>query len=269
MIIVQLTGGLGNQMFQYALARSLAERHQTTVKLDRLTFDTYTLRAFELSKFNIKADFAARLEVERFHTVNKLKKIVIVIRNILFNNKLRPVYEKKAFAFNPAILDLRGDIYFCGYWQSEKYFLTIEDIIRKEFSLKEPLSGKSVEIGDKIQGTSNTVSLHIRRGDYVTNPDARNFHGLCDPDYYRECISRLEKQLGKLHIFIFSDDIAWAKENLSFAHPMYFVDHNDAAHSYEDMYLMSLCEHNIIANSSFSWWGAWLNNNKFSRCRGD
>jgi hypothetical protein len=161
-----------------------------------------------------------------------------------------------------SIFKYTGNVYLHGFWQSEKYFKNIEGIIRSEFSLKDSLSQKTLEVSKKITTKQNTVSLHIRRGDYVTDIKTHNFLGLCSPDYYKKCVSHLGDALGNLNIFVFSDDPVWARENLIFDHHLDFVDHNDIKHAYEDMYLMSLCEHNIIANSSFSWWGAWLNNNK-------
>jgi hypothetical protein len=176
------------------------------------------------------------------------------------------IYEKQWFVFDPEISNLPDNTFLCGYWQSEKYFKDIEDIIRRELSLKETLTEKSEAFARRISTAKNTVSLHIRRGDYVTDVKTNNYLGLCSLEYYRECISILVNKFGSLNVFVFSDDTSWAKENLSYATPtpvnFYFVDHNGIEYAYEDMYLMSICEHNIIANSSFSWWGAWLNMNK-------
>lgn len=265
MIIAKLIGGLGNQMFQYAAGRSLAQARNTELKLD-LSFlqaetgGSYTKREYELSVFNITPAFATETETA------SLKKS--------FNNRYsRALYRKMPFLFSSAYIAERGsqfhkefftypkDTFLEGFWQSEDYFLGIEDIIRHDFSFKEPLSGKNLELAQKIQGT-NSVSLHIRRGDYVTNQNAFNFHGICAPEYYKAGVAKIREKTGNMELFIFSDDADWCRKNLVFDQPATHVDHNSGPKSCEDMRLMSLCKHNIIANSSFSWWGAWLNANK-------
>ena len=109
---------------------------------------------------------------------------------------------------------------------------------------------------------SNSVSIHIRRGDYVADPTMYTSHGTCDIDYYNRCVESLTEKVKDTSFFVFSDDPQWSRDSLKLQYPAIFVDHNDMEHGYEDMRLMSQCKHNIIANSSFSWWGAWLNNNE-------
>ena len=147
-----------------------------------------------------------------------------------------------------------------GSWISEQYFKDIEDIIRKELTIKTPQTGKNKEIAEMILNTES-VSLHIRRGDYVTDPANRELYSTCNLDYYARCFEYMANRLKSPYVFVFSDDISWVKENLKSSFPLTFVDHNTGLTGYEDMRLMSQCKHNIIANSSFSWWGAWLNTN--------
>jgi hypothetical protein len=265
MIIVQLKGGLGNQLFQYAVARDLAERQHSKVMLDLNMYNQTELISHEfyaLKHFNINAEIANDSDMELFYSNNILKKVQRKIMRLTGMGKIKSIYEKKWFIFDHEVFRYAGNVYLHGYWQSEKYFKNIEGIIRSELSLKDSLTQKTLEVSKDITTKKNTVSLHIRRGDYVTDIKTHNTLGLCSLDYYRKCVSFIGNELGDLNIFVFSDDPAWVKENIVFDYPLYFVDHNDIKYAYEDMYLMSLCEHNIIANSSFSWWGAWLNNNK-------
>jgi hypothetical protein len=265
MIIVQLNGGLGNQLFQYAIARSLSEKLHSEVVLDLNIYNKTGLRAHEfyaLKHFNVNAEIANSSDTKLFYSNNFFRKVQRRIMRQTGTGKIKQVYEREQFVFNPDVFKYSGNIYLRGYWQSEKYFKSIEGIIRSELSLKDSLSQKTLEVSKEITAKRNTVSLHIRRGDYVTDIKTYNTLGLCSLDYYRRCVSVLGNELGGLNIFVFSDDPVWVKENIVFNHPLYFVNHNNIKYAYEDMFLMSLCEHNIIANSSFSWWGAWLNNNK-------
>jgi hypothetical protein len=148
-----------------------------------------------------------------------------------------------------------------GYWQSEKYFSEFSQQIRRDFSFCKPLSSDNEEFANEINHI-NAVSLHVRRGDFVNNPTTLATHGLCSLDYYRAAVQYISYRVNQPHFFIFSDDIAWTKENLEIVFPCHYVDHNQGAESHNDMRLMSLCQHHIIANSSFSWWGAWLNPSK-------
>ena len=147
-----------------------------------------------------------------------------------------------------------------GSWISEKYFKDIEDIIRKEFTVKVPQTGRNRETAEMILN-SESVSLHVRRGDYVTSPEYREIYDICNLGYYERCIKYITDRVKSAHFFIFSDDSEWAKNNLKIPFPTTFVGHNNDKTNYEDLRLMSQCQHNIIANSSFSWWGAWLNAN--------
>jgi hypothetical protein len=265
MVIVQLKGGLGNQLFQYAAARSLSEKQHSRVMLDLNIYNRKRLKSHEfyaLKHFNINADFADNSDIELFYSNRIFKKIQRKVMRLTGMGEIKQIYEKELFVFNPKVLTYNNNVYLRGYWQSEKYFKNIENIIKTELSLKDSLTQKTLEFSKEITSKKNTVSLHIRRGDYVTDIKTYNTLGLCSLDYYRRCVLLLGKELGDLNIYVFSDDPGWAEENLVFDYPLYFVNHSDANHSYEDMYLMSLCEHNIIANSSFSWWGAWLNKNK-------
>lgn len=267
MIIVKLMGGLGNQMFQYAAGRSLACRHNARLKLDISFLESdqkgVAARAYELRHLNISADIATPIEVAEITGCgkNRIKTMLVLFQQITGLAKLKPsTFLERHFHFNQAFLTVPDNTYLEGYWQSEKYFKEIEETIRREFVVRYPLEGKNLEISEKIKSV-NSVSIHVRRGDYVTNPETSRIHGVCGLEYYLESIKEVSKKVSDPHFFIFSDDMEWGKENLKTDYPVTYVDFNGPDNAYEDMRLMSLCRHNIIANSSFSWWGAWLNKN--------
>jgi hypothetical protein len=262
MIIVKLMGGLGNQMFQYAAGRCLAHLHKTELKLD-LSYlnkdpqNKYTKREYKLDVFNLKAEFANENDIKPFLPLDRGK-----ISNTLMR-KLPILYSKvvaneSGHKFMKEFYSFPKHVYLNGFWQSEHYFEPVEDVIRQEFTIKESLSKENSELCNKIV-SYNSVSLHIRRGDYITNTESNSYHGVCSLEYYEEAISYLKKTFNDPAIFVFSDDIEWAKVNLKTDVNVNFVEQNNPGHI--DMHLMALCKHNIIANSSFSWWAAWLNKN--------
>jgi len=261
MIIVKLIGGLGNQLFQYSVGRCLAERHQTVLKIDTSGFETYKLRQCSLSPFKIKTMIASLDEINAL--TFKKKPFVYKLVTNFFNPSPKPLpshIHEKDFHYNADVLTLPDNIYLDGYWQSEKYFIDIEQIIRKELSVKTPQRSKNRELAEEIK-SCQSVSLHIRRGDYVSNEKTNQIHGTCSLAYYDRAIEKIRTALSKPHFFVFSDDPEWVHKNLKLDYLTTIVDHNNADSNYEDLRLMSQCKHNIIANSSFSWWGAWLNSN--------
>ncbi|WP_417427757.1 alpha-1,2-fucosyltransferase [Halpernia sp.] len=256
MIAVEIMGGLGNQMFQFASARALALHRNEKFLLDKHFFDNYELHNYSLHHFNIKTPLLE--ENISFEPINFIEKV----KAFLLKKKIFSIYEEKELIFNKNLFTLpQKNIYLKGYFQSEKYFIKYEEQIREDFKIISLLKKETTEIL-KIINTQNSISLHIRRGDYVNNPVANLVHGTCDLNYYYKAITIIKEKIENPVFFIFSDDINWAKENLKIEDKIYFVDFNDASTNYEDLKLMSSCKHNIIANSSFSWWGAWLNNNK-------
>lgn len=259
MIIVKIIGGLGNQLFQYALGKHLALLNHTDLKLDITGFDEYKLHAYSLGHFNITENFATREEMARFKRYQRRRGKIWFIYNRFIADEQKYTQERQ-FHFDPQILKRTGDIYLDGFWQTEKYFKDIQDILRKEITVKSPLQGRDADIAREIEAT-NSVMMHIRRGDYVTNQQTNEYHGTCGLDYYRKAIAIIAEKVPSPHFFIFSDDHEWVKENIVLEYPSTYVDHNNADKNYEDLRLMSLCKHHIIANSSFSWWGAWLSQN--------
>jgi len=265
MIIVKLKGGLGNQMFQYAMARAVAYRSNLPIKLDMEYFENGGLHPYWLGNFNIIEDFATEDDIKQFKPSRRqaIAFAVYKIKEKFFPwyswNKNR-IIKERSFSFDPDILKIRESVYFDGYWQSEKYFADISHIIRCEFTIKYEPDSANRQMLKKIDDT-NSVSLHVRREDYVTNPRTLQVHGVLSLDYYMNALDLIAEKIEEPHIFVFSDDISWVKKSLKAALPLYFVEYNEKGQDYEDLRLMSRCKHHIIANSSFSWWGAWLSEN--------
>jgi len=257
MIVIRLKGGLGNQLFQYALGRSLSLAKNTALQLDTSSFKIDTLREYRLGSFNITASASDKLPF--FATDGKAKHFNTVIQSIrgLFFKPYQIVKEKN-FSFDPSILQCSDHAYLDGFWQSEQYFAPFAQLIREDLTLKIPLQGNLKELAAQIT-SANAVSLHVRRGDYVSNPTTTAYHGVCSPQWYGEAAKIIEEKVKKPTFFVFSDDYEWAKENLHFNSPAVFIPPSPDGQECNDMHVMSLCKHHIIANSSFSWWGAWLN----------
>ncbi|NMR33817.1 alpha-1,2-fucosyltransferase [Chryseobacterium aquaticum] len=264
MVAVELIGGLGNQMFQYATAKALSLHRDERLLLDSRLFDNYKLHSYALNHFNINASVVKNhLPLKAPSFQKKVRdKLLQKVNLLALKNKIFSTYQEKNLLFDDSLFRVnKKNIYLKGYFQTEKYFLRFEDEIRKDFEIISPLKRETLDML-KIIEAENSISLHIRRGDYISNPNANAVHGTCNLDYYYNAIEIIKEKTKDPVFFIFSDDIYWAKENLKIENTMYFVDFNDASTNYEDIKLMSACKHNIIANSSFSWWGAWLNRNK-------
>ena len=234
MIITRLIGGLGNQLFQYAVGRHLAEIHKTELKIDTSGFETYKLHKYSLWPFNIQENFASSQEIESLTAQERVggeSMLARVLRKTLKPAKTH-IREKELFSFDPKILRLPDGVYLDGYWQTEKYFVDITGIIRQEATVKFQQTGKDKGLADMIASTES-VSLHIRRGDYVSNPKTKQVHGICGIDYYARCVEHIAQILKNPHFFIFSDDPEWVRTNLKLPYPNTLVDHNDADKNYE------------------------------------
>lgn len=255
LIITRILGGLGNQMFQYAAGRALALASGQQLKLDLTEMGDYNLRSFALDQFCIQAEIAEPEEVP-----SKMKRSFIDrLGSALYARTKIPRVVETSFTFDPRILSIRGSAHLTGYWQSEKYFEAASNAIRKDFELSAPMSTCRQAVLEQIQSTKIPVSVHVRRGDYVTNPKANAVHGTCEPDWYGLAQQTMINQFEEPIFFIFSDDPEWARSNLPRIGRMIFVESHADGRDAEDMHLMASCRAHIIANSTFSWWGAWLN----------
>ena len=252
MIIMKIHSGLGNQMFQYACGKALAHMHSTALALDRGYFEAEPIRPYELDNaFGIDLRIAPKTLRTLLTASARSGKGYTIFR------------EEKTAAPDFSILSLGSNLYLEGYFQNEQFFLPAADQIRNDFTFGATHSRNASRQIEQILATPQAVAAHIRRGDYLL-PGVRAVLHLCDADYYREAVSIIKKNMPRPTFFVFSrQDMEWGRrlfETLDV--PFSMIGEEDAsAPAYEDMRMMSLCKHNIIANSSFSWWGAWLNGN--------
>ena len=256
MIIVRLMGGLGNQLFQIAAGLVLARKNEDDIKY--VFLDDYKLanRKFALSYLEVELRPLTNQERKTYLPKRRLRRLINEFLGLSFR---RVEYQEKAhFLYDPDFLNLTGNIYLSGFWQSYKYFIGYEDFIKDSFSFKFKPIGKNLAVLKEIIDCPNSVSLHIRRGDYMKQDSG--FHVLPN-EYYFKALSHLEREYNHLSLFIFSDDIDWVVKNFKTIHKVQYIAHNSSLEAHEDLRLMSACKHNIIANSSLSWWAAFLNTN--------
>ncbi len=264
MVTVFLRGGLGNQMFQYACGLNLARRNGTELVLDtvhvndRFPRPHFTYRTFDLDEvFALTPRFTA---LSRAAQAVPLPGVWLGMDLFMMNVRERfagahIVYEDERKGFDPAIFSARGNIILYGRWESEKYFADAADSVRAAFRFRRPLEGAAAEAAKAIRAT-NSVSLHVRRGDFAANKIEL---AAADGSYYEKAIAHIASRVRNPHFFIFSDDIAWCRGNIPLQYPATYLDAASAGpHNGSHLHLMSLCKHHIIANSTFSWWGAWL-----------
>ena len=260
MKIVNILGGLGNQMFQYAFALALKQRWpDDAVAIDTAAFRGYPLHnGYELDRiFNLTLPIATPGEVWKVNYPTPHYRLWQFRSHILEGWKVTK--ERESMVFQQEALDTSGPRYYEGYWQSERYLKEARDLILREFKFPS-FDGQNLALADSIRGKTS-VAVHVRRGDYLKSD---KFRGLADLDYYRRAFNHMIEETNPDIFLIFSNDIDWCRENigpLSAGREVVYVDWNTGADSYRDMQLMSICDHCIIPNSTFSWWGAWLNQN--------
>lgn len=263
MLIIKLQGGLGNQMFQYAFASILAQKNKTKVVIDGSIFERvekilgFTPRKFELAIFDVHYDWVSELDVISFHHLSKINKVK---KKLGF--RYPKIYVEPSFGFQTDALSIPPPVYLKGYFQSYKYLVGYECFIRNIFYFPiDTLDDLNKELLITIK-SSNTIAVHVRRGDYVSDKMTAEYHGSCSLDYYLEAIKLVASKNNDYTLVFFSDDSDWVKEQFKdLPYLKIIVEHNKGGDSWIDMLLMSSCNHNIIANSSFSWWAAWLNEN--------
>ncbi|HJV50552.1 MAG TPA: alpha-1,2-fucosyltransferase [Noviherbaspirillum sp.] len=296
MIVVQIHSGLGNQLFMYAAARALARKHGTGLYLDVDTdcrngvdHGQYVGHSFQLDKFNIDALYPGAAPAEETPAASGLGMYSALKERLRGNDLLRGaarrlrdngidlsrvllklsgqekrffVEERGDWGYKPHFMDLPDDTILRGCFFSYRYFDTMRDLLLRELTLKAELSAPSRAMQEQI-AAAESVSLHIRRGDVVTNPEYRSWYeGVVTESYYCNAAAYFVERLRAPHFFVFSDDIDWVKANFRLPGKTTYVDHNGPARGYEDLHLMSRCRHNVTAGfSSFSWWGAYLNRN--------
>lgn len=255
MIIVEISGGLGNQLFQYAFGRTLALRNKCELKLDISSFENYEWHEFSLNPFNIKQDIATKTERENLLGINL--SVCKRIKRKLFKNQQSFIIEN-SLLFDAKYLEVKEPAYLKGYWQSEKYFSQFKNEIRNDLIIHVKPTIDNQNILDQII-SCNSISLHIRRGNFVNDESVNKRHGTISLNYYKNAIKIINSKVSDPVYFIFSDDLLWVKTNFKISEKLVFVDINDAKNDFQDLRLISNCKHHILANSTFSWWGAWLN----------
>jgi hypothetical protein len=262
MILVRVTGGLGNQMFQYAFGRVLQLKYKTALKVNPIWFNDKERKKHETLQLHLfpNTDVTNASEKEVFF----YKRKTLLGSKLLLNLKWRwsrySMFIEPAFNFQPNVITTSTkNCSLEGYWQSEKYFKHIRQTLLNDFEFP-PLNDKNREI-EQIIRNNNSISIHLRRGDFIADPLNNKNHGFIGLKYYAEAVGQFSKEQEAPLYFIFSDDINWVREHLKLSQDTLYIDWNKNEEAINDMHLMSLCQHNIIANSSFSWWAAWLNQN--------
>jgi len=257
MVVVGLSGGLGNQMFQYATGRALSLRLGVPLVLDLSWFSGRQDRVYSLSPFTISATRVGDRADKADQHSRWMSLVGRIARRLAFRRMGSPIFRERFFHFDPTVIGLSAPVYLDGYWQSERYFSDARDLVAGDFSLKYPMGSQSIEMLEKIVA-SEAICVHVRRGDYVTNPVASAVHGLCQLDYYQQGLKAVLHGMTDPHCFIFSDDPDWVRGNLKLPIASTIVDFNTGNMAHEDLCLMAACKHFVLANSSLSWWGAWL-----------
>jgi len=255
MVISHILGGLGNQLFQYAIGRAIAEKYKVPFKLDLTVLRNYNLRSLDLDKFHLPIAIASDSEIQALKPKNQLAKAVQQLKPI----GKRTYHRESVLHYNSDIEKAGPDVHLKGYFQSEKYFISIEEKLRNELVLQPDYISSVKNLGEKLRN-ENSVSIHIRRGDYTTKA-AADVHPLLTPSYYQNAIEHIKQKIPAPVFYFFSDDVEWTRNNLHVENAIFISGEISKTHL-EDFYLMSKCRHNIIANSSFSWWCAWLNDNR-------
>jgi hypothetical protein len=267
MVIVRLWGGLGNQLFQYAAGLGVARKLKTELILDPTQLALDVNRPYELNRLKISGRLWTNTERAWAETM------IRILRPINENTRAGAAIIKRLARATAArnfnfvedakkgvqsdVFERRGHVYLAGTWANEGYFSAIADTVRDEFIFIQPPDNDNQRMLERI-GNCNAISVHVRRGDYISVPEHAQRYGQCSVGYYQAAVDYLRLRMSEPTVFVFSDDPDWAKENLKFAFPTVYVSHNTGNRNHEDLRLMSACRHFVIANSTFSWWGAWL-----------
>lgn len=267
MIVVRIYEGLGNQMFEYAYAFALSERmkekgiqvfidmrDEAVTSFDKIRFG----RPLLLKQFNVKLSVASADILKKWDYLSEKNIVQKTIRKISDMGLWKyGIFKEHDFNYNKENIKIKDNTFVEGWFQHYQYFEKYRKALLSEFTLKEDfLIPKSVK---KIMSDYQVISIHVRRGDYITNPIARKSMGICGVDYYLKAVEYLKGKLNKPYVFIFTNDQAWVEKNLQFDIPYTVISERYQFTDVQEMVLMSQCHHNVIANSTFSWWGAWLN----------
>lgn len=264
MVIVTLGGGLGNQLFQYATGKQVAQRNNTSLKMYISNITNEVGRSYKLGYFNIKEEFATKEEVDQligsYYSKTLYAKLYRRVDSYRAKYKRKYYRENEYWGFEQDVLKIRSNILLEGFWQHHKYVEQFPSILNEELTLKSKYESDH-KILLQLAKDENAVSLHFRRGDYQSDPHNLNFFGVLPLEYYYNAINYILARVPAATFYIFSDDLDWVKDNLQSDANIVFVDLEGGTKDYLELDAMSKCRHNVIANSSFSWWAAYLNKN--------
>lgn len=252
MIITEINGGLGNQLFQYAAGLSLSLRHQTQLKTAVQFKNSDTSRSLGLSHFNLNLIEATQEDVNQLYSGSAVDRAIQAVLPAQFKH----VYKEKHFAYQSGFEKLGSNVYLKGYWQSERYFSTIANQVKDIFTLQPHLYSNILPLIEEIKQTES-VSIHVRKGDYLLHPYL-DYYASLESTYYNNALAALQENLPQLKLYVFTDDPKWVEENLALPLPFTLISGVQTRSMYEDFQAMLSCKYHIIANSSFSWWTAWL-----------
>lgn len=254
MIVARIDGGLGNQLFQVAFGLQLAHRHRTELVLDLSAYADQPAHGFLLDRFHVSA---RQLRSDEMRRVPRRYRLPDAKRSswLRFDGLTR--VREKPFGFAEKYLHAPNDSYLVGYWQSERFFRDVRSQVREQFRVRRPLSAQSERLQERMLATPS-LALHVRRGDYISNPGAAAIYRSLSLEYYRQSVLARLAERAAVEVYVFSNDIPWCRQHLALPCPVHFIQHTTSASAHEDLALMSAAETIIIANSTFSWWGAWL-----------
>ena len=252
-VYVRLLGGLGNQLFQYAMGRALADAREAELVLDpRFILRKGCISGLAIDEFAIRARYLT--DAEAAHFKEPVWKLSRALRRQI--NPWLGYYHETEHSFDTEALAQSNDVMLSGFWQSERYFASHGHQLRTDLVLKHPLPSAAVKLAVQM-ASSPSVAMHVRRGDYLTDPKALVKHGVTSAHYYQTALQLMIEKLGGVDLYVFSDDPDWVRTNIQHSNIIFVSDFGFSAE--QDLWLISVCQHQIIANSSFSWWGAYLN----------
>ncbi len=265
MLIVKLHYGLGNQLFQYALGRSLSIKKGVPFFLDVHFYKAQQEnqehpRLYQLNQFNVEENIISDNDVSSVINPDFWQRRGTNVESLIKPYFKRRIVYERDLSYDKNIWDVEDDVYLAGYWQDLRYFSDVEEVIRKDFLFKNEAKGENKKMLDRVHNVES-VGIHVRRGDYLTDEKTIELAGVADLTYYKQAVSFMNAKLTNPQYFVFSDDPEWVRKHFDIEVPFELVEVNGQAKGYEDLRLLSHCAHQVISNSSFGWWGGWLNIN--------
>jgi hypothetical protein len=259
-VCMRIHSGLGNQLFMAALGLRLAHERKATLLFDASGYlSPEADRTYQLANFRIAAGTLSAPEMRNLTSPLRILNPQYKLAKRIVSIRKRNAVKEKVWGFDEDIVKVATPVYLDGYWQTDRYFSGVEGLIRKQFQLREPITERRRELVKAVaRAGASSVSLHVRRGDYLTLAENGGPLWVCTAEWYERAMSVVAERVRSPNFFVFSDDPGWARANLPAKWPRVFIEPNEDGRDFEDMHVMSNCRHHVIANSTFSWWGAWL-----------